>query len=317
MINLKALQYAILLKRTGSFSEAARHSDVSQSAISQQISKLEEEIGVVLFDRQAKPIGLTQSGKNFLERAESLVLEAEQLWDYGEEVSTRAEGHIHLGIIPTLAPYLSPLFLRDMSAAHPQLKVSIYEMKTLDILRGLTDRKIQAGIVATPIKSSVNLMLSPLFYERFSIFTSAKSRHAKRKTIALKELKGEELWLLNEGNCLSDQVTSICELQKEAAQDAIHSYHTDSLDALRNFISHSDGLTIMPELSTMSVPAEDEDLIKRITGPALGREISMVQIKGAATAHLSQIIANQIKGVLPSRMLKHNSLEIIDPNITA
>jgi LysR family hydrogen peroxide-inducible transcriptional activator len=222
-----------------------------------------------------------------------------------------------LGIIPTLSPYLSPLFLQDMSEAHPRLKVSIYEMKTLDILRGLTDRKIQAGIVATPIQSSLNLTLSPLFYERFSIFTSAKSRHAKRKTIALTELRGEELWLLNEGNCLSDQVTSICALHKEAAQDAIHTYHTDSLDALRNFISHSDGLTIMPELSTMSVPSEDEDLIKRITGPAIGREISMIQIKGAATAHLTEIIANQIKAVLPSRMLKHNSLEIIDPNITA
>lgn len=316
MINLKSLYYALLLKRTGSFSEAARNSDVSQSAISQQISKLEAEIGVVLFDRQSKPLEMTHEGKGFLERAESLVLEAEQLWDYSEVVSKRKEGHIHLGIIPTLSPYLSPMFLEDLSKSHPKLKISIYEMKTLEILRGLTGRTIQAGIIATPVQTSLHLTFTTLFYERFFIFTSVKSRLAHRKQIALNELNADELWLLNEGNCLSDQVNSLCSFQREASTDFTHSYHTDSLDALRSFISNSDGLTIMPELATQSVPAQDEDLIKRIKGSAPGREISMVCIKGAASSHLSAAIAEQIRSSLPPRMSKKTGLDIIDPQIT-
>ena len=200
IMNIQQLEYALLLSKTGSFSAAAKKARITQSAISQQITKLEQEIGFVLFDRQSKPIRLTANGERFLEKAQFVLLEVHQLRDFAMQIEQEVKGSLTIGIIPTLSPYLTPLFINQLSEQYPDVKLTIKELVTKDIIRGIMERELNGGIISTPISTKLKLQYQSLFYEKFFVLLSPEHRLFREKEVDLSAIEIDQVWLLNEGN---------------------------------------------------------------------------------------------------------------------
>lgn len=314
-MNLQQLEYALILQKTGSFSRAAKRAGLSQSAISQQVNKLERELGFAVFDRQQKPIKTTENGRRFLERAQIALLEVQQLKDFALQLEEETEGSLSIGIIPTLAPYLVPLFIQELQQQYPKIRLSVQEMKTMDIVRSIVEGELNAGIIATPISTQVEFNFDPLFFERFFLYISYKHPLFTKSKVHLEELKFADIWLLNEGNCFSDQVSNMCQLSPLSGHKPQLEYHSNSIDALCRIVEHKGGLTFLPELATLSVANNQEDMIKKIAGPSRAREISMISLPNNPKNHLIQKLSTVIKENLPPSVRHRGEKILVKTNV--
>lgn len=311
-MTLKQLKYALALGRLESYGRVAKSMGVSQPAVTLQIQALEEELGIVLFDRSTKNVEPTLNGIAFLEKAQSLVTESQQLEDFALHLSEEVQGDICLGIIPTLSPFLVPLFIDELNQKYPKIRVSIQEALTEDIIRGIKDGSFHGGIISTPIEAKSNLNFEALFYERFYLYVSEKHDLFIKEEISLNKLNTSDVWLLREGNCFMDQVTNICSIQ--ANQTGNFVYESNNIDALRRIVEYKGGITFLPELSTLMIPSEQEEMIKDIKGKKKVREVTMVSLKTEVRRNLLDVINQVIKDNVPSQMLSKENKEIVSTN---
>lgn len=315
IMNIQQLEYALLLSKTGSFSAAAKKASITQSAISQQVTKLEQEIGFVLFDRQSKPVSLTANGERFLEKAQLVLLEVHQLRDFAMQIEKEVKGSLTIGIIPTLSPYLTPLFINQLSELYPDIKLTIKELVTKDIIRGIMERELNGGIISTPISTKLKLQYQSLFYEKFFVLLSPEHRLYAADKIDLSQIEIDQVWLLNEGNCFSDQVNNMCYIDPKRKLETTLSYESNSIDALRRIVENRGGITFLPELATLNVPVDQEDMIKEIEGQPRAREISLVYVKGEPKMHLLNKLSETIKENLPTSVLEKGEKLLVSTNI--
>ena len=311
-MTLKQLKYALALARLGSYIGVARSIGVSQPAVTLQIQALEEELGIVLFDRSTKSVEPTLNGIAFLEKAQSIVIESKQLEDFAIELSEEVRGEVSLGIIPTLSPFLVPLFIDELNQRYPKIRIKIQEAVTEDILQGVKNGTFHAGLLSTPIESKSNLNFTPLFYERFYLYVSEKHKLYDQDKIDIGKLDFSDVWLLKEGNCFMDQVTNICSIRPN--QNGNFIYESNNIDALRRIVEYKGGITFLPELSTLMIPSEQEEMIKEIKGPKKVREVSMVSLKTEVRRNLLNAINEVIKDSVPSQMLKKEDKELVKTN---
>lgn len=315
IMNIQQLEYALLLSKTGSFSAAAKKADITQSAISQQITKLEQEIGFILFDRQSKPVALTVNGERFLEKARSVLLEVHQLRDFAMQIEQEVKGSLTIGIIPTLSPYLTPLFINNLSEKYPDIKLTIKELMTKDIIRGIMERELNGGIISTPISTKLKFQYQSLFYEKFYVLLSPGNKLFKQDAIDLSQINLDQVWLLNEGNCFSDQVNNMCQVDRSKKSETNLNYESNSIDALRRIVENRGGITFLPELATLNVPADQEEMIKEIKGLPRAREISLIYVKGEPKINLLDRLAETIRLNLPSSILNKGKKVLVKTNI--
>lgn len=312
-MNLQQLSYIIEVEKQKSFSMAATKLNVTQSAISQQIRKLEQEVGFTIFDRLSKPILPTLAGKSFITKAKALLLNVGQLKEHALTLQEEEKGAITVGMIPTLAPYLTPMFINDFTLNHPDINLKIIELKTTEIVEALANREINAGILSTPINTRIKLEQKVLFYEKFLIYISDRHHLFNNQELNLKKILKEEIWLLNEGNCFSDQVDNICDMNLNRVSN--FEYLSNSIDALIRIVGHKGGLTFLPELATITIPSDQEDMVKKIKGPERVREISLLYSKGEPTIKLIDTLCSSIIHNIPKSMRLRRNRILIDANI--
>jgi len=307
------LKYAIAVWREKSFSKAAKKYHISQSAISQQLMRLEEHLGFLLFDRFTSPLTPTLDGKLFLAEAEKLMIQFYQLDDFAKGLENNKKGDLIIGIIPTISSFLISLFANDFIKKYPEVNLNIIEMKTDIILKGLVDRSIHAGIIATPISTNIKYQKIPLFYEKFQIYCSDDHSFYHQDEIAIQQPSYDDLWILNEGNCFANQVISVCKLDDRYKNNL--QYHCDSIDALCRIVDYCGGFTFIPELATIDLPSNKESNVKEISGKETVREVSMIQLKNEPNSNLIKLISTDIKNNLPKRMLDKSNKKVIPTNI--
>lgn len=312
-MTLKQLNYALALDRLGSYGRVAKSMGVSQPAVSLQIQALEEELGIMLFDRSGKQVQTTVNGLIFLEKAQSVVTESKHLEDFALQLSEEIQGDIRLGIIPTLSPFLVPLFAEDLNRKYPKINLTVQEAITEEVLRGIKNGTFHAGIISTPIQSKSNLKLTPLFYERFYLYVSEKHELFSKEEIAIGDLDDQNVWLLKEGNCFMDQVTNICSLHANQKGNNFI-YETNNIDALRRIVEYKGGITFLPELSTLMIPSDQEEMIKDIKGKKRVREVSMISLKTEVRQNLLDVIQKVICDNVPSQMLSKKDKELVKTN---
>ncbi|MEO1654418.1 MAG: LysR substrate-binding domain-containing protein, partial [Bacteroidota bacterium] len=242
-MTLQQLQYALALEKHGNYSRAAKAVHITQPAMSLQIQNLENQLGVLLFDRSKNPISPTPEGKLFLEKAQNLLTQAHQLKSFALELDTEIKGEIYLGVIPTLAPYFISLFIADLNEKYPEIKLHIKEATTEEIIQEVKEGKLHAGIISTPVKGKMPLSIRPLFYESFYLYISYKNPLFEKDSVAIPEIPPSQLWLLKEGNCFRDQVNNICQLKEEVHDGANLWYESNSIDALRRIVEFRGGIT--------------------------------------------------------------------------
>jgi LysR family hydrogen peroxide-inducible transcriptional activator len=313
-MNFNQLRYFIELVRTKNFSESAKALSISQPALSLQLQKLEEEYEFKLIDRTKKPLALTEEGELFYEKALEIVQLMEDLEHLSLEIEGKVEGTLRVGIIPTLSPYLVPLFINKTGQLHPKLKIHIEELKTEDIMDKLAHNELDLGLISTPVKAK-NIGFIPLFYERFYVYISPDHPLFDEDTIELDHLNFDELWYLHEGNCFQNQVNSVCEIRDLKNSELPFQYISNSIESLKRIVENQGGMTFIPELATSCVPAEYENMIKDIAPPSPTREISAAYLKTTGLKRTSQALLEVLKTTIPARMQQKPQTPSIDTKI--
>ncbi len=303
------LKYAISLKKYGTFKLASKNLSISQPGLSLQIQKLEDDLGITLFDRSTSPIELTSEGEVFLKRAEEIVAGFDVLRGFTNELKSGYNDTLNLGIIPTLAPFIVPLFIDDLHQELPDFKLDIHEMTTGEIITAVKNGEMDAGLISTPIDvQGIKSIL--LFYERFFFYQSSQEKATG--SLTLKDIDYSKLWLLNEGNCFRDQINNFCDLKKMRKNKSFV-YRSNSIDALMRIVDTKGGMTIMPELTTLSLSEQQEENIEPISNKA--REISIIVRHVSNKERYAQKLGEYIKRNIPHSMLNDNGLEVVDPGI--
>jgi len=314
-MNRIQLEYALALKKYGNYSRAAQHLGISQPGLSLQIKNLEVELGIILFDRKSKPLAPTFEGEKFLEKAVQLINQFNELENYASTLQAKLESELTIGIIPTLAPYLVPLFISELKQKYSDLKISITEITTDQVLEGIRNGELNVGIIATPIESFTKYETIPLFYEGFQIFVSEQHPLYQEEVIDISKIDSDDLWLLSEGNCFRDQVNNICGLSKNDIGDPALNYKTNNIESLCRIVEFQGGVTFIPELSTLHIGPQREDLLKPISKQNPVREISLVYLpntqQNTNIANLAEVIKNNI----PSHMLERGKGDVIKTDV--
>lgn len=310
-MTLTQLRYALVLKKHQNFKKAAEQLEISQPALSVQIQKLEDEIGIKLFNRSGSPIQVTRDGELFLIKAQEVVNNAKQLSNFANELKDDYSGSLEIGVIATLAPFLVPLFSHAIQKDYPNLQLIFKESTTEVIVNSVRSGELDAGIISTPI-DVYGIHSIPLFYERFYLYSSESGESANE--MKLEDINYDQLWLLNEGNCFRDQINDFCDL-KSIRKGKKFIYQSNSIDALIRIVDTHGGVTILPELTTLSLNEYQEENLKMIYGKPKAREIGIVVTPNYDKVRYVKLLEEYIKSNIPSHMLQVNDYEIVDPNI--
>jgi len=313
-MNLTQLEYFREIYLTGSYSVAAAKLGITQPALSLQIQKLEEELDFKLLDRTRRPLRLTEEGEVFYQKSVEILQEIEQLKNVALELVAEVKGTLRLGVIPTLAPYLIPLFAEKLRQKYPALQLEVFELKTEEIVDELKMAQLDCGIISTPIGEQ-KLKFDPIFYERFFAYVSEKHPYFQNEKIDIDTVREEDIWYLEEGNCFQNQVNSICNFTPRQQDTRQLLYRSNSIDSLRRIVENENGITFIPELATINIPAEHEELIKEFTGIQPVREISIITLKRHAREKQVDALRTVICESIPKRMQKKPEAWIVDTQL--
>ncbi len=307
-MNIQQLEYIIAVNSARNFASAAENCCVTQPTLSMMIKKLEEELGVKIFDRNNKPLTPTKEGEEIIRRAKLILLEVSHLKEYTKELKQEITGELRLGIIPTLAPYLLPLFLKSFADKYPGLKLHIKELFTGEITTMLKDDELDIGLLATPLNDKSIHEMS-LFYEEFFMYASESEKLPEKKLFLPKEIHLDHLWLLEEGHCLRSQVLNLCALKQLVhIHDNLH-YEAGSIETLIHMVDRQEGITIIPRLAVYRLTQSQKKKIREFAEPKPVREISLIYLNDFPRKKLLDILSNEIMEALPfSNDLKNKNI---------
>ena len=307
-MTLQQFEYIVALDDYRHYVTAAEHTFVSQPNLTMQVKKLEDEIGVKIFDRDKKPLQPTEIGKEVLIRARQILRESKQIKEFVNHERESMEGEYTIGIIPTLAPYLLPQFLPLFIKENPRVHLKIQELQTEQIISNLENGIIDIGILVSPL-NKLSLREVPVFYEPFLLYLPEKHKFLSEKLILAKDLDPSEVLVLDEGHCFREQALSICKGAKHGSSIGFD-YQSGSIEALKSLVQNGVGYTLVPELSVNS--EFDYAHIKRFANPEPVREVSIVVHNSYFKKSVIDRLKDTIQKVIPKRLLERQSIVEID-----
>jgi LysR family transcriptional regulator, hydrogen peroxide-inducible genes activator len=310
-MTIQQLEYIIALDTYRHFGKAALHCNIAQPSLSIQIQKLEEELKTTIFSRTKKPITATETGVIIIEQARKILSECGTINQLIQQQKNTVEGNLKIGIIPTLAPYLLPLFLLQFIKKYPLVNLKISELTTDKIIRRLKNGMIDIGILATPLTQK-ELHEDFLFNEEFVAYVSKKEKIFEKKYLLPADIDVNKMWLLEEGHCLRSQTLNLCELQKNASIQKHLDYESGSIETLKRFVEKNEGITLLPELATIDMSVGKKAMLRYFKSPAPVREISMVTNKGFVKTRLANVLKESIIEHLPQEVSNKKTIKRID-----
>lgn len=309
-MNLQQLEYIVAVDTTRHFERAADACFVTQATLSLMIKKLEQELGIVLFDRSKRPVVPTETGRAIIEQARVILKETQQLKALSKEAKSGTAGDLRIGVIPTVAPYLLPLFLTGFLKRYPAVRLKIVEQTTEHLLRLLSSDKIDVAIMATPLAEK-GFAETHLFYEEFKVYVADENRSLKKKYLLAEDIDVNKLWLLEEGHCLRSQVLNLCEIQKRQAIIHHLDYETGSIESLLRITELNGGITIVPELATFHFDKGSKEKLRHFKPPVPVREISLVTYRHFVKKGLLQVLENEITAAVKPVLNKKGETDVI------
>ncbi len=300
-MTLQQLEYIIALDTYKHFVTAAEHCFVTQPTLTIQVKKLEDEIGIVLFDRKQHPLKTTEAGEKVIAKARQILMEVSGLKEMVSSEKESLEGHFKIAVIPTVAPYLVPLFAKEFAKNYPDTILEIEELKSETIINRLKKGNLDLGILVTPVEDET-IREIPLYYEPFVFYGSENHPLLNQKTIQTQDLKQQtNLWLLNKGNCFRNQVLNLCLSDEEQASKSII-FDSSSIESVKRMVSHYDGYTLLPDL-TVNVK---DPLVRPFDNPTPVREVSIISHNTFVKEGLIDAIRKEILKVIPSSYEKND-----------
>lgn len=294
-MTLTQMRYATAVEDARSFREAADRCHVTQSGLSMQIGKLEELLGVVLFDRGKKPLLVTPDGAPALAQMRAILRETERLGQVVAEVDEPA-GRFRLGVIPTLSPTVLPLFLGGFAAAHPRVELTVEELKTEEVIARLRADTLDAGLVATPL-GIAGLREEALGRERMLAYLPPGDPLLKKQSVSQAALRERDLWIMPEGHCFRSQVLSYCGAPRPHPSRI--QFESGSFETLIRLVDEGLGATVLPELVVRGLPAaRQKRQVRPLVAPTPVREIGLVTARTHLRRRVNDALAAAIRAGL-------------------
>lgn len=295
-MTLQQLEYVMAVYRLKHFAKAADDCKVTQPTLSSMIQKLEDELGVKIFDRKRQPIQPTHAGMKVIEEAWKVLNRAKKLRQTIEEERQLLTGTFEVGVLPTIAPYLIPRFFPQLMNEHPEMDVRITEMKTEEMRRALRRGDIDAGILAR-VDGLEEMDCTPLYREQFFAYVAEGDPLFDKEFIRPADLSGEYLWLLDEGHCFRDQLVRFCHLKSAALSKK--SYNLGSIETFMRVVENGKGVTFIPQLALSQLTTEQHRLVRPFAHPVPSREIILMTSPSFIRQTLLRMLVDTIKKSLP------------------
>ncbi len=309
-MTLVQLEYIVAIDTYRSFGLAAEKCFITQPTMSMQVQKLEDELGVKLFDRSRQPVIPTEIGTEILEQARVILKESQLVRELISNRKGGIEGELRIGIIPTMAPYLMPKVISAFMEKYPDVQLIVWEYMTDQIIQELKNGRLDCGILSTPIDDK-SLQETPVFYESFIAYLSKSSPLASKKNLSPKDINLDELWLLNEGHCMRNQILNICN-RKKSTDFKLFEYNTDNVETLKRMVDMNNGITLLPELSLADLSVKQLDRVRYFKTPEPSREISIVTHRNFLKRKLIAVLEKEIIDAIPKRMRSKKKKELME-----
>ena len=310
-MNIQQLEYIIAVDTYRHFVKAAEKCFVTQATLSMMIKKLEEELDIKIFDRSRQPVVPTEMGKKIIGQAKIILHESNKLKEIVQDEQAELKGELRIGVIPTLAPYLLPLFMNSFLQKYPSVKLKVSEFTTDQIIHKLQQHDLDAGLLSTPLNQP-SLKEQPLFYEQFVVYTSSDDKILKKKFVLAKDIDINRLCLLEEGHCLRSQVFNLCELRNKEQEFRQLDFETGSIETLKRIVEANRGITILPILALKAMTAKQKQNVRYFKAPVPAREIGLVTYRYFVKEKLIQSFKDEIVNKIPNEMRSFSKKEIIN-----
>ena len=298
-MNIQQLEYILAVDKHRHFAKAAEQCRVTQPTLSMMIQKLEDELGIKLFDRNVQPVCPTPAGRKVIDQARVVLQQTALIKDIVNEEEQSLKGTFNLAVLPTIAPYLLPRFLQQVSAKNPELDIRIHEMKTAPTIQALINGELDAAIIANqPVESQ--LQGDTLFYEQFYGYVARNEAIFKKELIRTADVSEERLWLLDEGHCFRDQLMRFCQMEKVKLHQA--AYRLGSLETFMRMVESGNGITFIPELATHQLSEAQLEMVRPFAIPKPAREIVWVTRKDFIRQTIAGILIEAIRKSVPKEM---------------
>jgi LysR family hydrogen peroxide-inducible transcriptional activator len=311
MVTITQLEYIVAVDTYRHFATAAEKCFITQPTLSMQIKKLEEFLDVTIFDRTKQPIIPTDVGTTIIEQARIILGETKKIDEIIKEHKNTIEGDLKIGIIPTLAPFLLPMFIGDYIRKYPDIKVEVEEMVSEDIMKALKKDQIDVGIFVTPAKDD-KILERPLFYEEMMIYAHKDHHLLKKPIIEVKDIATPEIWMLGDGHCFRNQVINLCEMHDLQHQELPFEFESNSLETLMKIVDREGGFTLIPELATQYLPKEKMNQVKRFINLHPLREVSLVYSRHYSKHKLLDLLGKHIQSIMPNELLNEKRGTIVE-----
>lgn len=300
-MNIRDLEYLVALAEHRHFRRAADACHVSQPTLSGQIRKLEDGLGVMLLERTSRKVLFTQTGMLLVEQARTVLREVKVLKEMASQQGEEMSGPLHIGLIPTTAPYLLPHIIPMLHQAFPRLEMYLHEAQTQQLLAQLDSGKLDCVILAL-VKESEAFIEVPLFDEPMKLAIYQDHPWHSLERVPMSDLAGEKLLMLEDGHCLRDQAMGFC---FEAGADEDTHFRATSLETLRSMVAAGSGITLLPELAVPQERVRDGVCYLSCYRPEPKRTIALVYRPGSPLRNryeqLAEAIRTQMQGYLASR----------------
>jgi len=297
---LRELQHFAAVAEAASFAKGAEACGLTQPAISRSIGRLEEVLGVQLLERTTHYVRLTPFGETALAEARGILERVAGLKNLAAQATTPLASQLRIGIIPTLCPYLLPHVLPAVREAHPELSPSITEAQTDALLDALTQRDIDAALLALPVPSA-NLTVHPLFTEPFWFAAPGDHPLARANSLTDGDLVGEPILLLAEGHCFRDQALDVCRTTG-ADPTRMPDVTATSIETLVQLVRTGTGTTLVPALAVPTIqPPTNEVVLRPVAGSRPRRRIALVHRAGDWRARAFGLLAATMRAAVPHR----------------
>jgi len=307
-MTITQLKYTLAVAEHGNFTTASDKCFVTQPTLSMQVQKLEEELGVVIFNRSTKPLQVTEIGKKVLFQAKKIVEESSRMNDVVSEEKGVIGGTLKVGIIPTVSSTLLPLFLNIFTKKHKNVELKIEEFNTETINQKLEDNTIDCAIAATPLNNN-RIIERPLYYEPFVAYVPKHHFLSGNRVLEVDDLSNGDILILKDGHCFRNQVLNLCSFEDLNKQYELKS---GSFETLINLSNNGPWMTIIPYLHSNNLSTKNLENIIPFEDPSPAREISMIYSKSQLKLPVINALMTTISSVIRGQ-IKYNDIKIMSP----
>ena len=310
-MNFQQLEYILAIEREGHFAHAAHSCHVTQATLSAMVKKLEQELGLLLFDRSHHPILPTEEGKVILLKAREILDKRDALISASQGKQSEISGVLKLGIIPTVANTLLPIILKPILDTYPKLELDIVEITTDDLVERLLHGGLDAGILATPTDRN-ELLEEVLYYESLLVYGISEE---EKQYVLPEELYEQNIWFLDEGHCFKNQAMTLCDFKQGTQGNNNLNFAGSSFETLLSLTDSFGGYTLLPELFTRTLPRSRQKKTRAFVHPLPVREISLVTyrplLKRKALSAVADIIRKKIPPLLRTNGLEKKEMQVL------